>query len=106
MIIDISLNDTLMALGIKEAFNAEKADLSGICADTPLFISNVIHKTHIDLDSEGTRAAAVTAVMVAEATAMIEEWKEVYLDRPFVYMIVDSTTNLPIFMGTVTDFGR
>ena len=103
---DISLNDTLMALGIKEAFNAEKADLSGICADTPLFISNVIHKTHIDLDSEGTRAAAVTAVMVAEATAMIEEWKEVYLDRPFVYMIVDSATNLPIFMGTVTDFGR
>ena len=70
-------------------------------------ISDVLHKTHIDVDNEGTRAAAVTAVMVAGATAVQrpEEIHEVYLDRPFVYMIIDSENSLPLFIGTVTELG-
>ena len=63
--------------------------------------------THIDVDNEGTRAAAVTAVTMA-ATAMPkpEETREVYLDRPFVYMIIDTVNNLPIFIGSVTEPGE
>lgn len=99
-----SLSKVLMDLGIKDSFS-DSADFRGISEETKLYISDVIHKTHIDLDSDGTRAAAVTAVMV-DAAAMIEDPKYVNLDRPFMYMIIDTATNLPIFMGTVTDFGR
>ena len=98
-----SLKEVLYKLGIQDAFGSE-ANFRGISKETPLCISNIIHKTHIDLDSDGTRAAAVTAVMVDGATAIEEPPKEVYLTRPFVYMIIDTATNLPIFMGTVTGF--
>ena len=79
-----------------------EADLSGI-SQTPLYITQVLHKTHIDLDSGGTRAAAVTAVIVGNG-GLMQEFKEVYLNRPFLYIIVDTATNLPIFVGTVTGF--
>jgi len=68
----------------------------------PLFISDVIHKTFVSVDARGTRAAAVTVVgAAAPVSALIEEPKVVRLDRPFVFAIVDSSTNLPIFIGTV-----
>ncbi len=97
------LTKVLHDLGMKDAFG-DSADFRGISEETKLYISNVIHKTHIDLDSDGTRAAAVTAVTLDSATAIEEPPKEVYLTRPFVYMIIDTATNLPIFMGTVTGF--
>ena len=99
-----SLVKTLEQLGIKDAFGKgeQKADFSGI-SQTPLFISDVIHKTHIDVDSEGTRAAAATAVMLAFG-GYPTEVKEVSLTRPFVYMIVDSANQMPLFVGTVTEF--
>ncbi|MBO4839174.1 MAG: serpin family protein [Lachnospiraceae bacterium] len=102
---EVSLPEALSAMGMRDCFDPYRADFSGI-SDTSLYISDVLHKTHIDLDSEGTRAAAVTAVMVAESAMPMEPPHEVYLDRPFVYMIVDTATNLPVFMGTVTGFGE
>ena len=100
-----SLVTALEALGIRQAFT-ESAQFGGI-SDSPLTIGSVIHKTHIDVDNEGTKAAAVTAVIV-EATAMPgpEEIRKVYLDRPFVYLIIDSETSLPLFIGTLTEIGR
>ena len=100
-----SLNDALKALGMERAFGA--AQFEGISRDLPLVIAGVVHVTHIDVDNEGTRAAAVTAVTMA-ATAMPgpEETREVWLDRPFVYMIIDSVNNLPIFIGSVTEPGE
>ena len=100
---DTSLRECLTALGIRDAFGM--ADFTGI-SQTPLSISDVLHKTHIDLDSEGTLAAAVTAVIMKATGAFVENYKEVILDRPFVYMIVDTATDLPIFIGTVTEFGE
>ena len=68
-------------------------------------IGRVIHKTHIDVSESGTKAAAVTVVeMLTEG--VIEEPpqpKYVTLDRPFLFMILDNQTNLPIFIGTVKD---
>ena len=90
---------------MKKAFT-DRADFSGISTSEALCIGDVLHKTHIDLDSEGTRAAAVTAVMMVSATAVMQPPHRVTLDRPFVYMIVDSATNLPVFMGTVTGFNE
>ena len=102
----LSMNDALKDMGMPTAFTEGAADFSPMVTDPTvnLFISNVIHKTYIELDESGTKAAAVTAVeMRCESCAEPEprEIKEVLLDRPFVYAIVDVESGLPIFIGTV-----
>ena len=103
---DIGMNKMLAEMGMPTAFD-ENADFSkmGKTDTEKLFIGNVKHKTHIEVTAAGTRAAAVTAVeMVAGDAAPVPEeteYKSVILDRPFVYYIVDTDTNLPIFMGAV-----
>ncbi|MDE5738296.1 MAG: serpin family protein, partial [Oscillospiraceae bacterium] len=90
------LNDTLFTMGIHDAFN--NANFSKI-ADKSLSVSKVRHKTFIDVSETGTRAAAVTSIEMNDGCALIE--KSVILDRPFVYAIVDTDTNLPMFMGVL-----
>lgn len=98
---DVNLNDCLKAMGMPSAFEA--ADFSRM-SDTNLAISEVIHKTRIEVNEVGTRAAAVTSVAMQETAAMLpDETREVILDRPFVYFILDNRTDLPIFMGTVAN---
>lgn len=100
---EIKLNDILASLGMTTAFS-DGADLSGMgeSSDGNLYISKVIHKTYIELDDHGTKAASVTFVGV-DNTSAAEPEKYVILDRPFVYLIIDNETDLPIFMGVVTD---
>ena len=103
---DITLNDTLKNLGAKNAFDPETADLSGIAGKPgDLYIAKVIHKTHIEVDANGTKAAAVTVVRVdgAGAIANPKEYRTVMCDRPFVYAIIDNETMAPIFIGTVNE---
>lgn len=100
------LKDALCALGMGTAFDPYKADLSGLGSSEAgnLFISAVIHKTFISVDTEGTKAAAVTSVEVRDCAAfMPDELKYVTLDRPFVFMIVDTENQVPIFMGIVNE---
>ncbi len=97
----IRLNEVLSALSMEKAFSGQ-ADFSGIC-DAGLYISKVLHKAKITVGEEGTKAAAATSVEVKCMGAFVEE-KVVRLDRPFVYMIIDNENQLPIFMGTVTEF--
>ena len=97
-----SLREILQNLGMKLAFTGD-ADFSKLCTEDS-FIGDVIHKTHIDVDESGTRAAAVTAVMMKNEAVMTEDRvRTVVLDRPFVYAIVDTTSWLPLFIGTVND---
>ena len=101
------LANSLKALGMTDAFDMERADLSGFGVSKlgPLFISQVLHKTHISVDEKGTKAGAATAVLAdagADAPGMEEPVPRVYLDRPFLYMLVDRETNLPAFIGVVT----
>lgn len=101
---DMLLNNTLMAMGMKDVFDGSKADLSGIGTHTAgnLFVSRVIHKTHMQVDEKGTKAGAATVVEVKCESAMESlDSKTVRLDRPFIYMIIDCETNQPIFMGTM-----
>ena len=100
------LKGRLRAMGMVNAFNddftsPDAADFSAMSDDTKLWIDEVIHKTFIEVTQAGTRAAAVTAVIMFGTTAVQEPPKVVTLDRPFLYMIVDTATNLPIFIGTV-----
>ena len=101
------LSDALKAMGITDAFSTSECDLSGIGrpAAGDLFIGKVIHKTYISVSEKGTRAGAVTSIEATNGgvSAPISKPKTVYLDRPFVYMLVDCETNVPLFMGTVTD---
>lgn len=99
----INMNEILDKMGISEAFDPFKSDLSGIGMSEKgnLYISNVLHKTHIELDNKGTKAAAVTSVTIATYTSVSTPTvvKKVVLDRPFVYAIVDTETGLPVFLG-------
>lgn len=102
---DVSLYKALESMGLKKAFSSSEADLSGI-GSSPwgnLYIGDVLHKTHIEMTQAGTRAAAVTAVEILAESAAPKKTVDVKLDRPFVYYIVDCNTNLPIFMGVVTE---
>ena len=98
------LNDTVAKLGVTNAFDKENADFSGI-ADTKdgnFYISEIIHKTHIEVDRKGTKAAAATAItMKVAGVAPAREIKEVICNRPYCYAIVDTATMNPIFVGTV-----
>lgn len=99
---DTDLKTALQAMGIGKAFTSS-ADFGNMAAtkDGILYIDSVIHKTHIELDRNGTKAAAVTSIGMAGAAAPTEPPKQVYLDRPFLYAIVEADTGLPIFMGAV-----
>ena len=103
---EIELSDALRALGMTDAFVEGVADFTrmGSSDAGPLYVGGVLHKTFIDVDEKGTRAAAATAVAMDGADAPIEEEpevKEVILDRPFVYLILDQATMTPVFTGTV-----
>ena len=89
-------------MGIRQAFSP-KADFSNM-SEEPFYVDDILHKTFIRVDKDGTEAAAVTAVMMkASAFFMQREkiMKKVYLDRPFVYAIVDTATGIPLFLGVV-----
>lgn len=102
------LSDTLKAMGIESAFSLNNADFSGIgtVEDGNIYIDRVIHKTYIQVAEQGTRAGAATAaVMKAGSAANPERPPEVYLDRPFMYMIIDCENSMPpLFIGTVNQF--
>ncbi len=99
---DTELSDILKGMGMVDAFDGGSADFKamGECSLGNLYIGRVLHKTYIKVDASGTKAGAVTAVEMNTESAMPpEEIKQVYLDRPFLYMIVDNSTGLPIFFG-------
>lgn len=101
MVCDYELQDALREMGMKTAFDVENAnfDRLGTYEDGPLFISRILHKTFISVTEEGTRAAAATVEEVPAGAPA--DPKQVYLDRPFLYMIIDCKTTTPIFIGTV-----
>lgn len=100
-----SLNQPLTELGMGNAFDAGKADFSGLAEDGTagnIYISEVKHKTFIEVDEVGTEAAAVTSVEVG-VTSMPAYDFELNFDRPFFYAIQDSESGAIIFIGAVFD---
>lgn len=97
---ETSLKDALAALGMAIAFDESAADFSGMHPVPPsLYISEVKHKTFIEVNEEGTEAAAVTSVEVG-MTAMPETFSMI-IDRPFFFAIADDMTGTILFMGSV-----
>lgn len=99
---DIEMSDTLKSMGISDAFDAASANFEslGSYESENIYISRVLHKTYISVGERGTKAGAVTVIeMECGSAAPPQEIKRVYLDRPFVYMLVDCENNIPFFIG-------
>ena len=104
------MSEALMEMGMTDAFDSRISDFSRLgtyeADGMNICINRVLHKTFISVGEKGTRAGAATAVeMVAKGAPLIEDYKTVTLDRPFVYMLIDCQTNLPFFIGTMMDVG-
>lgn len=101
------LADVLQRLGMSDAFRFGSADFSGMDGTRNLFISQVIHKAYVDVNEEGTEAAAATAVILAAGAIMQPESPIMMkIDRPFVFLIRDSATGAILFLGRVADPAR
>jgi serpin B len=95
------LNDLLKEMGITEAFLPGIADFSGMDGTRYLYIGTALHQSFVEVNEEGTEAAAATAIIM-EATA-IPEYKEFIADHPFVFLIQHKETGAILFMGKVLD---
>jgi serpin B len=100
----MNLKKRLSELGMPLAFS-DDADFSGISDKEGLKISEVVHKAYVDVNEEGTEAAASTAVMITPATARMDPHPPVVFraDHPFIYMIRDPDTASILFLGRLTD---
>jgi serpin B len=99
---EFTLKGTLSGLGMPLAFSG-KADFSGMCSHEKLCIDEVIHKAFVDVNEEGTEAAAATGVTV-RALAMRVVPKAIFrADHPFVFVIRDNQTGAILFMGRVSN---
>jgi len=98
----IEMNYVLSALGMEIAFDPGLADFSNINPDEQLFINKVKHKTFVDVDEEGTEAAAVTSVEIA-LTAMPDSPVVMRIDRPFVFVIRESHSGTILFIGKIVE---
>ena len=95
------LKELLAELGLETAFDPAQADFSalGTAPDGPLYLDSVIHKARIEVNEKGTEAAAATVAGLNGAAAPTD-YRELVLDRPFCYAVVDLERGVPLFLGT------
>ena len=96
----IQLVKPLKEMGLKECFDPSKANFTKMASSSAsnIFVGDVLQKTFIIVDAEGTKAAAVTSFQM---TGSMPSSHSIILNRPFVYAIIDNETNLPVFIGTM-----
>jgi serpin B len=98
---EIKLNDVLKQMGMNKAFEPLVADFSKI-SDTDLYISSAVHKSFIDVNENGTEAAAVTSITFTTTSAGNEPPKTYFnVNRPFVFAITEKDTDAILFLGEV-----
>lgn len=97
------MSNTLKAMGMSNAFDINDAELQGIGSSDAgnIYIGRVLHKTHISVAEKGTKAGAATVVEMLDKGDGPSETKTVYLNKPFVYMLIDCENQLPFFIGTM-----
>ncbi len=98
--------DTLSEMGMPSAFNPGQADFSGMDGTRILSISQVFHKAYVDVNEEGTEAAAATAVIMERSMAPADPVPVFRADHPFIFLILDNESGNILFMGRVTNPGE
>lgn len=99
----LELGSTLHALGMIDAFSPDKADFTGMTSQVRLFVSRAIHKAYVDVNEEGTEAAAATAIVMTEGAAIPEKKVVFRADHPYVWALKDQSTGTLLFVGRVDD---
>ena len=97
----MGLVSALKELGIKDLFDAAKADLSGFTGSKGMFASALVQKAFIEVNEEGTEAAAATGMVVSSRSLSMPP--SFICDHPFIFFIKDSKTGLILFTGRVMD---
>jgi len=95
-----NLSEVLSNMGMKDAFS-RRANFSGINGNYDLYIGKVIHQAFVEVNEEGTEAAAATALIMETKALIIEEPVVFKADHPFIFLIRDKETNSILFMGRV-----
>ena len=93
----------LQKMGMASAFDPTTADLSGITTDQRLWVDKVVHEANIDVDENGTTAAAVTVVSGRGGAGEPPPSTTFHIDKPFLYLIQENTTGAVLFMGRIDD---
>jgi len=96
------LEKELPKLGLNDPFGST-ADFSGITESSQLKISQIIHKAFVEVDETGTKAAAVTAVVMKRALIKKKEIPEFNANHPFLFFLVHKKTRQTLFVGKVMD---
>ena len=96
----LKMNDVLKALGMGNAFNAGTADFTRMFHVGGVWIDEVRHKTFVQVDEEGTEAAAVTVVVMMRGGP---NGYQMRVDRPFIFVIRERTSGALLFMGRIVD---
>lgn len=99
----LDLKDSLKVLGIEDAFDAEKADFSALSNTGDVYLSSVTQDAFIEVGALGAKAGAATVGSVDITSAPSDKQKEVVLDRPFIFLIYDNESNIPVFIGAVNN---
>lgn len=94
-----SLSQPLQDLGMVDAFDEMRADFSGMTGQKELYVSRVIHQANVDVNEEGTEAAAATAVVMS--TKSMPRTTVFRADRPFLFAIMHKPTGSILFLGRV-----
>jgi len=100
---EFSLGETLQSLGMRDAFAAGQADFTAMTGKKDLFISAVVHKAFVEVNEEGTEAAAATGVGMALTAAMPQEPPVFRADHPFLFLIRENQTGSILFLGRIMD---
>ncbi|PID83011.1 MAG: serine protease [Clostridiales bacterium] len=106
---ETSLKKDLFSMGMKKSFGSNANFSKMLKSKTGVFINDVIHKTYIELDENGTKAAAVTAVEMLKSACLERlDVRKVNFNRPFIYMIYDfdKNTKVPIFLGVIRNLDK
>lgn len=97
----IKLNDVLKQMGMGVAFDGSLADFSKINPLSNLYISRVLHQTFVDVNEEGTEAAAATIVEIVETSSGSANEFYFRVDKPFIFAITEKSTSTILFIGKV-----
>jgi serpin B len=101
---EFELTNVLQAMGMAQAFSPGGADFSGMSTSEDLYLSAVVHKASVDVNEEGTEAAAATGIEFAATALPVAKPVPVFrADHPFLFLIRDRKTKSILFLGRVTD---
>jgi serpin B len=103
---EFSLASVLASMGMTDAFNPRAADFSGITGSRDLFISAVLHKAFVEVNEEGTEAAAATGVAMKLTSIGPQRTPVFRADHPFLFLIRDNHLGSILFLGRVMDPSR